>query len=130
MSNFLPTQFFKKIIIIKIHFQYFKFNYFNFGKIGTKRNPVIIPSTFKIGVIPQVLDGEYKANFSNGQTRFVVIAQNGKLLEYKEFRKDGTLITRFDYTESCGDTPFHYCIYMYKKDGSLKTKTTIQTPKK
>ncbi|MEN9999752.1 MAG: hypothetical protein RI922_2742 [Bacteroidota bacterium] len=113
-------------------FSYFdgKFNYFNIGKIGTKRNPVIRPASHKISSQTQPLDGEYKANFSNGQTRFVVNAQKGILKEYKEFRKDGTLKTRFDYTESCGDTPFHYCIYLYKKDGSLKTKTTIQTPKK
>lgn len=113
-------------------FSYFdgKFDYFNTGKLGTNKNPVIATASSLVNNDIPALNGEYKANYCNGQTRFILIAQNGKLKEYKEFYKTGTLKTRFDYTESCGDTPFHYCIYLFKKDGSLKTKTTIQTPKK
>lgn len=107
-----------------------KFDYFNMGKIGTNKNPVIAPASSKSSNDIQAINGEYRVNYGNGQTKFVLTAQNGKLKEYKEFYKDGTLKTLFDYTESCGATPFHYCIYLYKKDGSLKTKTTIQTPKK
>lgn len=106
-----------------------KFDYYNMSRIGTKRNPVIVPTSIKRDqdIIP--LEGEYKANYNNGQTRFILIAQNGKLKEYKEFYKNGALKTRYDYTESCGDTSFHYCIYLYKKDESLKYKATLRTPK-
>lgn len=107
-----------------------KFDYFNMGRISTRKNPVIAPTSFKSNNEIKPLDGEYIANYSNGQGRFILIAQNGKLIEYKEFYKNGILKTRFDYTESCGDSSFHYCIYLYKKDGSLKIKTTIRTPKK
>lgn len=105
-----------------------RFDYFNMGPIGSKKNPVIPPegkSTSGIGP----LDGEYKANYNDGQIRFVLTAKDGKLTEYREYYKNGTLMTRFDYTKSCGDTQFHYCIYQYHKDGSLKYEGTIQTPK-
>lgn len=113
-------------------FSYFdgKFDYFNMGRIGTRKNPVIAPSTLISKSEIEPLDGEYKANYTNGQARFVLIAKNGKLIEYKEYYKDGTLKTRFDYSESCGDTPFHYCIYQFTKNGELKYKGTIQSPKK
>ena len=104
-----------------------KFDYFNMGRIGTKKNPVIAPSGEKVKEL-KLLNGEYRANHSNGQTRFVLSASKGKLIYYKEYYSNGVLKTHFDYTQSCGDTPFHYCIYQYNKDGSLKNKSTIQTP--
>jgi len=118
-----------KAVFFKYSFFQGKFDYFNMGKIGTKKNPVIQPASNLTGKKIQALDGEYRLNYNDLQPRFILKAQKGKLTEYKEFYEDGTLKTRFDYTESCGDTPMHYCIYLYNKDGSLKTKTTIRTPK-
>lgn len=104
-----------------------KFDYFNIGKIGTKKNPVITPDDENhIGIA--ALDGEYKAEHNNGKIRFVLSAKKGRLIEYLEYYPSGILKTRFDYTVSCGETELHYCIYQYEKDGSLKRKSTLQTP--
>lgn len=113
-------------------FSYFegKFDYFNMGSIGSDKNPVIAPVSNESTEEIPALDGEYKANYSNGQTKYIYVADNGKLTEYREYYENGTLKTRFDYTKSCGDEPFHFCIYLYNKDGSLKTETTIKPPKK
>jgi len=107
-----------------------KFDYYSTSRFGSEKNPVITSYVGKTSDIIQALDGEYKVNFSNGQPRFILLTQNGKLLEYKEFYKNGKVKHAFDYTESCGDTPFHYCIYFYNEDGSLKMKTSIRSPKK
>ncbi len=107
-----------------------KFDYFKTSKLGTNKNPVIAPTPIKTDLKIKPLHGEYKANFKNGKTRFSLTSQNGRLLEYQEYYKNGNLKHVFKYTESCGDTEFHYCIYLYNNDGSLKLKTTLQTPKK
>ncbi len=104
-----------------------KFDYFNSGKIGSKKNPVIAPISDESGEEIPALSGEYKANHSNGHTKYVYVAEEGKLLEYREYYKNGTLKTHFDYKENCGVTPFQFCIYLYKKDGTLKSENTIKT---
>lgn len=93
-------------------------------------NPVIASTSNTTTQKINPLHGEYKVNFKNGKTRFNLIAQNGRLVEYKEYYKNGNIKHVFKYTESCGDTQFHYCIYLHNNDGSLKLKTTLQTPKK
>lgn len=123
------TEDLSKAIYFKYSYFVGKFDYYSMGRIGTKRNPVS-PVLTKVNDVFMALDGEYKANFSDGQPRFILIAQDGKLQEYKEFYKNGKVKHVFKYNETCGDTSFHYCIYLYKKDGTLKTKTTLRSPKK
>ncbi|MFA7273689.1 MAG: hypothetical protein WC044_07460 [Crocinitomicaceae bacterium] len=104
-----------------------KFDYFNMGKIGAKKHPVVSSTkTSQSGIV--LLNGDYKSNFKNGQTRFVLSAKNGKLIEYKEYYSNGVLKIRFDYTASCGDHPFQYCIYQYRKNGVLKHTSTTRKP--
>lgn len=104
-----------------------KFNYFNMGPIGTAKNPIIAPKGQSGGEI-QLLNGIYKANYDDGQVKYELNTLNGKFIYYKEYYTNGVLKSHFAYTESCGDDPFQYCIYQYKKDGSLKNKSTIRLP--
>lgn len=112
-----------KAIYYKYSYFQGKYDHYDISRIGTKSNPVIPYKEIKAvnGAIP--LDGTYKANFSNGKTRFILTARNGRLIEYSEFYKTGNLKHTFKYNELCGDTFLQYCIYLYKKDGSLKAKT-------
>jgi antitoxin component YwqK of YwqJK toxin-antitoxin module len=115
---------------------YYRFNLFkgnhecyNMGPIGTKKNPVIFPennSTIKPGI--QRLNGVYKANYKSGVLKFQLEVHDGKLTDYQEFYENGILKTHFDYTKSCGDSPFNYCVTTYKKDGSIKYEGYAKTP--
>lgn len=105
-----------------------KFDYYNMGRIGSEKHAVIAPESNISQNKIQALNGEYKVNYDNGQTKYFLSAKNGRFLEYKEYYDNGNLKTHFDYTKSCGDTPFEYCIYLYKKDGTLIKETTLQTP--
>lgn len=105
-----------------------KFSYYNMGAIGSKKSPVIFPESDTLvrnGKI--LLDGTYQSNHKNGQAWFVLVVDQGVFVDYKEYYDNGNLKTHFEYTPACG-TPYHYCIYMYNKDGSLKYKGTNQTP--
>ncbi len=105
-----------------------KFDYYNMGKIGSKKHPVIaIVENESYGQIPP-LDGEYRANFGNGQPHIILKADNGRFTEYLEYHKNGNLKTRYDYTKSCGKSPFEYCIYQYKKNGELKMEGRLRSP--
>jgi hypothetical protein len=104
------------------------FNYYSMGPIGAKKSPVIGPVSLNSdGEIPP-LHGVYKANYTNGQTQFVLKADNGRFTEYLEYYKNGNLKTRYDYTKSCGKSPFEYCIYKYKKNGDLKMEGRLRRP--
>ena len=105
-----------------------KFNYYSMGPIGTKKSPVIGPTSMQSdGEIP-ALHGEYKANYNNGQTQFILKAENGRFTEYLEYYKNGNLKTRYDYTKSCGNSLLEYCIYQYKKNGELKMEGRLRRP--
>lgn len=98
------------------------------GRIGTRKSPVIPPKSQRNSDTLVLLNGTYEVNYNRGGVRFRLKAKAGKLTSYEEFYKNGTLKTFFDYTSSCGGTDLHWCIYEYKKDGTLKVKTTLQTP--
>lgn len=97
-----------------------KFNHYNMGAIGTKKTPVIFPTSDTLesnGL--KLLNGEYKSNFKSGKLRFVLTVENGIFVDYKEYYENGNLNTHFKYTVECG-TPNRYCVLMYNEDGSLK----------
>lgn len=114
------------------HFNYAlyqgKFSYYNMGAIGTKKTPVIFPAsdTLEVNGI-KLLNGEYKSNYPDGSVRFVLTVDQGIFVDYKEYYKNGNLNTHFKYTPECG-TPYHCCILMYNKDGSLKYEGTNRLP--
>lgn len=105
-----------------------KFNYYNMGAIGTKKTPVIFPTsdTLETNGI-KLLNGEYRSNYPNGQVRFILTVNQGVFTDYKEYFENGNLNTHFKYTPECG-TPIHCCIIMYNKDGSLKFEGTNRVP--
>lgn len=114
------------------HFHYTlyngKFNYYNMGAIGTKKNPVIFPlSDTLVSNGIKLMHGEYKSNYPNGNIHFVLSVNKGIFYDYKEYYKNGQLKTHFKYTPECG-TPYHCCVTVYNKDGSLKYNGTNLTP--
>jgi hypothetical protein len=105
------------------------YGFYNMEPLGTKKNPVIFPennSTPKSGMQP--LNGVYKANYKNGVLKFRLEALGGRLTDYQEFYENGNMKTHYNYTKSCGDTPLHYCITNYKKDGTTKSQGTVRVP--
>jgi hypothetical protein len=105
-----------------------KFNYYNMGAIGTKKTPVIFPSSDTLETNGlKLLNGEYKSNFKSGKLRFVLKVENGIFVDYKEYYENGNLNTHFKYTIECG-TPNHYCVLVYNEDGSLKYEGVNMIP--
>lgn len=114
------------------HFHYTlykgKFNYYNMGAIGSDKTPVIFPESDTLVINGlKLLNGVYRSNFKNGKTRFELTVENGIFVDYKEYYENGNINTHFKYIAECG-TPFHGCILMYNKDGSVKFEGTNRVP--
>jgi hypothetical protein len=96
-----------------------KFDHYNMGTIGSKKNPIQFPEsdTLKIGNF-KWLNGDYIANHKNGNVHFILSAKSGILTEYKEFYANGILKSHLIYSKECG-APIRTCIKSYDKHEKL-----------
>ena len=69
---------------------------------------------------PKLLDGEYKWQDKNGQTKFILVLKKGEFISYKEFYKSGQVHQYFDYTKKWQGQPHTYCMTIYDKTGNPK----------
>ncbi len=68
----------------------------------------------------KLLDGEYKWVNDKGHMFADHILKEGVYLQWKEYHKNGNLMTHFDYTKKCEDGPHRASIYLHDKSGKLK----------
>ena len=116
---------------------YFRYNYWSNGNTHYPMGP--FGGRYKLQIVSEnsqvkkgnakLLDGEYKWVNDKGHMFAHHVLKDGFYLWWKEFHKNGNLMTHFDYTKKCDDGPHRYSIYLHDKSGKLKGAYPCSDPR-
>ena len=113
---------------------YFRYNYWDHGTNLYPMGP--FGGSYKLQIVSEnsqvkkgnakLLDGEYKWVNDKGHMFAYHILKEGVYLQWKEYHKNGNLMTYFDYTKECEDRTHSFYIYSHDKTGKLKSTYPCQ----